>query len=78
MIEDEPEFAKRWNATWVFITVLIVCGLAAITGVLLLIAGTLAGASFLVTGLLFGWVSIFSLRRFASERREYESRSEQP
>lgn len=78
MVEDEPEFAKRWNATWVFITVLIVCVFSAIAGVLLLIAGTFARVSFLVTGLLFGWLSIFSLRRFASERREYESRSEQP
>lgn len=78
MVEDEPEFAKRWNASWVFVTVLIVCALSAIAGVLLLIAGTFAGVNFLVTGLLFGWLSIFSLRRFASERREYEGRSEQP
>jgi cyanate permease len=69
MRENGPDYAKRSNSPWVFVAVLVFCTIIVVVGIWLAAMGTFAGWSFIVTGLLFGSVSTYWLRRFAKERR---------
>tara|TARA_B100000378_G_C17704829_1_gene292953 strand:+ start:147 stop:392 length:246 start_codon:yes stop_codon:yes gene_type:complete len=73
--EDLPDHAKPSNAPWVFVVVLTVCIAEVLAGTWLLFSGRFAGLNFVATGLLFAAYSLYWLRRFGREKREFESAS---
>jgi heme A synthase len=76
MSEQTPAYAKRGNARWVFLSLLVLCVAAIGLGIWQVAVGIFSGWFLMMTAGISSVSSVYWLRRLARERREDQPPSE--